>query len=118
MNIRTATWFRKSDAECFRLGDDRKNIFMVGDVKQNTSRFRLARPELFMEKYKSSAPRQTAWSRESTLHKNFRSRQEVLESVNFIFRRSWVRDWVELIMMRRQLCIREPLFRRDRIANS
>ena len=29
-----------------------KNIFMVGDVKQSIYRFRLARPELFMEKYK------------------------------------------------------------------
>ena len=28
---------------------DRKNIFMVGDVKQSIYRFRLARPELFME---------------------------------------------------------------------
>ena len=32
--------------------NDRKNIFMVGDVKQSIYRFRLARPELFMEKYK------------------------------------------------------------------
>lgn len=33
--------------------NERKNIFMVGDVKQSIYRFRLARPELFMEKYKS-----------------------------------------------------------------
>lgn len=32
--------------------DQRKNIFMVGDVKQSIYRFRLARPELFMEKFK------------------------------------------------------------------
>ena len=30
---------------------EEKNIFMVGDVKQSIYRFRLARPELFMEKY-------------------------------------------------------------------
>ena len=28
-----------------------RNIFMVGDVKQSIYRFRLARPELFLEKY-------------------------------------------------------------------
>ena len=52
---------------------DRKNIFMVGDVKQSIYRFRLARPELFMEKYKTYS---TEDSREQKieLHKNFRSR--------------------------------------------
>lgn len=65
---------------------DRKNIFMVGDVKQSIYRFRLARPELFMEKYKTYS---TEDSREQKieLHKNFRSRAQVLESVNYIFHR-------------------------------
>lgn len=65
--------------------NDRKNIFMVGDVKQSIYRFRLARPELFMEKYKSYSLTDSLEQR-IDLHKNFRSRQEVLESVNFIFR--------------------------------
>lgn len=65
--------------------NERKNIFMVGDVKQSIYRFRLARPELFMEKYKNYS---LADSREQRidLHKNFRSRTEVLSGVNFIFR--------------------------------
>ena len=63
----------------------RKNIFMVGDVKQSIYRFRLARPELFMEKYKSYSLEDSPEQR-IDLHKNFRSRPEVLESVNFIFR--------------------------------
>lgn len=63
----------------------RKNIFMVGDVKQSIYRFRLARPELFMEKYKSYSTQDSKEQR-IDLHKNFRSREQVLESVNFICR--------------------------------
>ena len=65
--------------------NDRKNIFMVGDVKQSIYRFRLARPELFMEKYKNYTLEESREQR-IDLHKNFRSRPEVLESVNFLFR--------------------------------
>jgi ATP-dependent helicase/nuclease subunit A len=65
--------------------NERKNIFMVGDVKQSIYRFRLARPELFMEKYKSYSLKDSKEQR-IDLHKNFRSRAEVLESVNYIFR--------------------------------
>lgn len=63
----------------------RKNIFMVGDVKQSIYRFRLARPELFMEKYHSYSLEDSEEQR-IDLHKNFRSRAEVLNSVNYIFR--------------------------------
>ena len=66
-----------------RLGQP--NVFMVGDVKQSIYRFRLARPELFMEKYKSYSTEE-AQEQRIDLHKNFRSREQVLESVNFIFR--------------------------------
>lgn len=61
------------------------NIFMVGDVKQSIYRFRLSRPELFMEKYDSYQEGSTD-KRKIDLHKNFRSRREVLDSTNFIFR--------------------------------
>lgn len=64
---------------------EKKNIFMVGDVKQSIYRFRLARPELFMEKYKRYSLTDSTEQR-IDLHKNFRSRPEVLESVNFLFR--------------------------------
>ena len=66
--------------------DGRKNIFMVGDVKQSIYRFRLARPELFMEKYRTYSLEDSREQR-IDLHRNFRSRPQVLESVNYIFRR-------------------------------
>ena len=60
------------------------NIFMVGDVKQSIYRFRLSRPELFMEKYNHYSLEDGEEQR-IDLHKNFRSRKEVLESVNGVF---------------------------------
>lgn len=66
------------------------NIFMVGDVKQSIYRFRLSRPELFMEKYDTYSTEDSDTQR-IDLHKNFRSRAEVLESVNYIFRQIMTR---------------------------
>ena len=60
------------------------NIFMVGDVKQSIYRFRLARPELFMKKYDSYSLEESTTQR-IDLHKNFRSREEVLICTNDIF---------------------------------
>lgn len=60
------------------------NRFMVGDVKQSIYKFRLARPEIFMEKYDTYEARSDR-KRRIDLHKNFRSRREILDSVNYIF---------------------------------
>jgi ATP-dependent helicase/nuclease subunit A len=60
------------------------NIFMVGDVKQSIYRFRLARPELFIEKYNKYTDEDSSYQK-IELHNNFRSRKEVLESVNQVF---------------------------------
>lgn len=62
------------------------NIFMVGDVKQSIYRFRLSRPELFMEKYDTYSVEDGEKVR-IDLHRNFRSREEVLDSVNLVFSR-------------------------------
>lgn len=59
------------------------NRFMVGDVKQSIYRFRLARPEIFLEKYARYSQEDSAYQR-IDLHKNFRSRKEVLSCVNEI----------------------------------
>lgn len=66
--------------------DGRNNRFMVGDVKQSIYKFRLARPELFMEKYHTYTKEESDCQR-IDLHKNFRSRREVLEGVNALFQK-------------------------------
>ena len=66
--------------------DSHRSVFMVGDVKQSIYRFRQARPELFLSKYESY-PREPGYgSRTIQLYKNFRSRPEVINGVNFVFR--------------------------------
>ena len=67
-----------------RCGQGKHNIFMVGDIKQSIYRFRLSVPELFMEKYDTYTQEESANQR-VILHKNFRSRLQVLASVNEIF---------------------------------
>ncbi|MFP4697913.1 MAG: helicase-exonuclease AddAB subunit AddA [Eubacteriales bacterium] len=67
-----------------KVSKGQPNIFMVGDVKQSIYKFRLAKPELFMEKYNKYTTEESNYQR-IDLHKNFRSRKEVLDSVNFIF---------------------------------
>jgi len=90
-----------------------ENVFMVGDAKQSIYKFRLARPEIFTEKYdnysvmsyenkeiQNKTARDVGLDKLDTtknaenaqqvridLFKNFRSRSEVLHSVNYIFER-------------------------------
>lgn len=67
------------------------NRFMVGDVKQSIYKFRLAMPEIFMEKYgsysceESNSEGETNYYQRIDLDKNFRSRDTVLQYVNRIF---------------------------------
>lgn len=70
--------------------EGRYNIFMVGDVKQSIYRFRLSRPELFMEKA-DTYQTEDSERQKIDLHKNFRSRAEVLDSINYIFRQIMTR---------------------------
>ena len=60
------------------------NRFMVGDVKQSIYRFRLARPELFVEKYNTYTDGDSI-SQKVILSRNFRSRSEVLSQINLLF---------------------------------
>lgn len=62
------------------------NRFMVGDVKQSIYRFRLADPTLFMEKYRHYPREQAGPNLGIDLTMNFRSRPEVIDAVNYVFR--------------------------------
>ncbi|WP_096188758.1 helicase-exonuclease AddAB subunit AddA [Evansella halocellulosilytica] len=62
------------------------NRFMVGDVKQSIYRFRLAEPYLFLHKYKTYVKDGDGEGWRIDLSKNFRSRSEILDATNFIFR--------------------------------
>ena len=65
-----------------------RNIFMVGDVKQSIYKFRQARPELFIEKYekyKTNQENEDNLGIKIQLFKNFRSRENILNTTNAIF---------------------------------
>ncbi|MBT2288128.1 helicase-exonuclease AddAB subunit AddA [Paenibacillus albidus] len=74
------------------------NRFMVGDMKQSIYRFRLAEPGLFLDKYRSFGksaaeeitadlpPAEPRGGSVIDLARNFRSRREVVNAVNMVFR--------------------------------
>ena len=59
------------------------NVFMVGDVKQSIYRFRMACPDLFMQKYETYGAEGQA--QKIDLAKNFRSRHGILDAINVLF---------------------------------
>ena len=63
---------------------DKGNLFMVGDVKQSIYAFRLADPNLFIEKYENYEQHKDG--RCIVLAQNFRSRGSVLDFTNLVFR--------------------------------
>lgn len=70
--------------------EGRYNRFMVGDVKQSIYKFRLARPELFLEKYDTY--QEAGDLCRIDLAKNFRSRIQVVDAVNDVFSRIMSRE--------------------------
>lgn len=68
----------------------RPDVFMVGDVKQSIYRFRKAEPKIFTEKYDSFTD--CGEHIKIELNSNFRSRSEVLYSVNAVFDRIMQRE--------------------------
>lgn len=66
-------------------GDNSGKIFTVGDVKQSIYRFRSAEPALFQNLYKEYNTGANPQNELICLSKNFRSRKEILDGVNYIF---------------------------------
>jgi len=69
-----------------RAEEGEGNRVLVGDVKQSIYRFRLADPRIFQEKHRAFGGARDGGSVRIDLQANFRSRREILEGVNFLFR--------------------------------
>ncbi len=71
------------------ISDGGRKLFQVGDVKQSIYRFRLADPTIFLDKYRRFPFGEEAREgrpRKRLLSRNFRSRPQVLEGCNDLFR--------------------------------
>lgn len=66
------------------------NVYMVGDIKQSIYRFRLARCEIFNEKYNKFKKHEGG--EVIDLNRNFRSRKEVLDDINYIFKQEMTNE--------------------------
>lgn len=62
------------------------NLFVVGDIKQSIYKFRLAEPEIFQARYDEYANSLNTSSLKIDLNKNFRSKGQVIHSINCIFK--------------------------------
>ena len=78
---------------------DETNLFTVGDVKQCIYGFRQAKPQIFVERkesYPGFDPDQPSYPATIILDKNFRSRAEVCDSVNFVFSRLMLKETAQM----------------------
>ena len=81
------------------VSDGGRKLFQVGDVKQSIYRFRLADPTIFLGKYRSFPDGDEAAEgepRRRVLSRNFRSRRQVLEGCNDLFRNIMSTEFGEL----------------------
>lgn len=74
----------------------KKNRFMVGDVKQSIYGFRGANPDIFIEKYNTYTTSKEKLEQKIILDKNFRSREEVINSTNYLFSQIMQKDLGEI----------------------
>ena len=88
------------------LTDGRNNLFMVGDVKQSIYRFRLAEPEIFQQYYSTYEDYAEDVESENParviLSMNFRSRPEVIDSVNSVFSHLMIGGYTQITYGKRE----------------
>ena len=81
------------------VSTEENNLFVVGDVKQSIYGFRQAKPQIFIDRknsysrYNEENPNYPATI---ILDKNFRSRKEVCDTINFIFSRLMTKDSAQM----------------------
>lgn len=76
------------DALFNAISKNSENLFFVGDVKQSIYRFRQAMPEIFIsykDKYEDYIEERDNYPAKIALDRNFRSRNGIVEGVNFFF---------------------------------
>ncbi len=66
--------------------EQKPNVFTVGDVKQSIYKFRMAKPELFLQNYMDYGKDTTKGVR-IDLQQNFRSQPDILQGINEIFKK-------------------------------
>ncbi len=77
------------------VSTNEENLFAVGDVKQSIYGFRQAKPKIFIDRrqsYNRYDEEKQNFPAAVILDKNFRSRREVCDSVNFVFSRLMRQD--------------------------
>ncbi|MGN0459947.1 MAG: helicase-exonuclease AddAB subunit AddA, partial [Ruminococcus sp.] len=81
------------------VSGNEKNLFVVGDVKQSIYSFRQAMPQIFIKRrdnYPVYNSEKDNYPGRIILEKNFRSRSEVTDTVNFMFRLLMSKDCGEI----------------------
>lgn len=84
------------DAIIRKIHGEENCLFTVGDVKQSIYRFRRAEPTLFLSRMQSFSDDEDAPQRRIFLQANFRSRPEILETTNIVFRKAMKKNVTEL----------------------
>ena len=77
--------------EAFINQIENDNVYMVGDVKQSIYRFRNARCDIFVDKYDKYKNSDDGFAID--LNMNFRSRKEVLDDINYIFKNLMTKEY-------------------------